>query len=286
MQENRNNCCGNANSNASACKTAIIDTNRVLDTCKDRDCYEDTRVYLTETGERILENSSNVRTKSARLLGAYVGLNEVPFNCGFYQVKIRYYVELDFEACVGVGRSQCFKGLSILDKDVVLYGGEGRALSFRSGVGGSYCEPCIDYGVGNDPTAIVETVEPVVLGIKINECGCPCSHVCEYTDIPEGVRNSIGEQIITNSQTPRILVSLGIFSVIRIVRSAQLLINATDYSVPDKECVSGSSNDNPCDLFRTMDFPVAQFRGSERCFDSLIDRPNTSSGGCGCHGKN
>ena len=96
MQENRNNCCGNGNAQGASCRTAIIDTNRVLDTCKDRDCFENTRVYLTSCGEQILGNSSNLRTKSARLIGAYVGLNEVPFNCGFYQVRIRYYVEIDF----------------------------------------------------------------------------------------------------------------------------------------------------------------------------------------------
>ena len=285
MQDNRNNCCGGTNTTSTACKTAIIDTNRVFDTCKDRDCYEDARVYLTREGERLLENSSNLRTKCARLLGAYVGLNEVPFNCGFYQVKVRYYVEIDFETCLGVGRSQCFKGLAVLDKDVVLYGGEGRALSFKSGVSGTYCDPCIDCGVGNDPTAIVETVEPVVLGTKVSECNCPCPCGSDYTDIPEGIRNSIGEEIVVNSEGPRILVSLGIFSVIRIVRSSQLLINATDYSVPDKECVSGGSSENPCDLFRTMDFPVNQFRGGERCFETLSDRQNTG-GGCGCHTKN
>lgn len=282
MQENRNNPCCGGNVNNSACKSAIIDTNQVLDTCKDRDCYEDTRVYLTAFGEQVLENSSNLRTRSARIIGAYIGLDEVPFNCGFYQVKVRYYVELDFEACVGIGKSQCFKGLSILDKDVVLYGGEGRALSFSSTAGGGYCDPCFDMGVGNDPTAVVETVEPVVLGTKVADCccNCPCG---EYADIPEGIRNTIGEEIIINSECPKILVSLGIFSVIRIVRSAQLLINATDYSVPDKECVSGSSNDNPCQLFKTMDFPVSQFRGSDRCFDQLLDKRGGGSN-CGCKG--
>ena len=285
MQENRNNCCSGNGNSTSVGRTAIIDTNRVLDTCKDRDCFENTRVYLTACGEQLLENASNVRTKNAKILGAYVGLNEVPFNCGFYQVRIRYYVELDFEACVGVGRSQCFKGLSILDKDVVLYGGEGRALTFKSGASGSYCDPCFDCGTGNDPTAIVETVEPVVLGTTVSECNCPCTCGGDYTDIPEGIRNSIGEQIVVNSQGPRILVSFGIFSVIRIVRSAQLLIGATDYSVPDKECSGSSTNDNPCDLFRTMDFPVAQFRGTDRCFEQL-NTGSSNGSGCSCYGKN
>lgn len=282
MQENKNNCCGGQGPQLSCSNTAIIDTKRVLDTCKDRDCFEDTRVYLTSCGEQILENSSNVRVKGSKLLGAYVGLDSVPFNCGFYQVKVRYYVEVDLEACLGVGRSQCFKGLSVLEKDVVLYGGEGRAVSFSSVGSGCYCDLHIDNGRGNDPVAIVETVEPVVLGMRISECNCPCPCTgTEYADLPDGILNSLGEELVINSVGKRILVSFGVFSVIRIVRSAQLLINATDYSVPDKECTSATSNDNPCELFRTMDFPVSQFRGSDRCFDIERSKP---VGGCGCKG--
>ena len=282
MQENKNSLCFGGGGGNSGHNTAVIDTKRVLDTCKDRDCYENSRIYLTATGEEILDNSSNVRTRYSRLLGAYVGLDEVPFNCGFYQVKIRYYVEVDFEACLGVGKNQCFKGLSVLEKDVVLYGGEGRAVSFSSDTSGAYCDFTLDTGIGNDPIAVVDTVEPVVLGTKVSDCNCQCP--CggsEYADIPDGIKDCFGEELVINSQGPRILVSFGIFSVIRIVRSAQLLVNATDYSVPDKECIGASSNDNPCELFKTMDFPVSQFRGSDRCFELERTKP---SGGCGCKG--
>ncbi len=283
MQENKNNCCGSNGNGSNSVNTAtIIDTSRVLDTCKDRDCYEDTRVYLTATDEQNLENYTNIRTKGAKILGAYVGLNEVPFNCGFYQVKVKYYVEVEFESCAGAARNQTFKGLSILEKDVVLYGGEGRALSFYSG-NGTYCNPCIDCGTGNDPTAIAETVDPVVLGTKVSDCNCPCSCTCnEYVDIPEEISNLFGEELVVNTTGPKILVSFGVFSVIRIVRSAQLLINATDYSVPDKECNRGTNNDNPCELFRTMDFPVGQFRGAER--NISFHQNKGGSSGCGCKG--
>ena len=285
MQENRNaSFCSAANNQVGGSGMVCIDTKRVLDSCRDRDCFEDTRVYLTRTGEEILSNSSNVRTKGARLLWAYVGVDEVPFNCGFYQVTIRYYIEVEFEACLGVGRSQCFKGLAALEKDVILYGGEGRAVTFTSSPNNGYCKIC-DYNTAgsNDPVAIVETVEPIVLGTKVSECNCPCP--CgfgEYADIPEGIRNSMGEELVLNSTAPRLLVSFGIFSVIRIVRPAQLLVNATDYSVPDKECTAATNDDNPCSLFRTIAFPTTQFRGT----DNLYKENNTGrTGGCGC-GKN
>ena len=53
-------------------------------------------------------------------------------------------------------------------------------------------------------------------------------------------------------------VSVGIFSVIRIVRPAQYLINASEYAVPDKECVANESDD-PCCVFNTMPFPIGEF---------------------------
>lgn len=283
MQENRNaSFCSANNNQISGNGMVCIDTKRVLDSCRDRDCFEDTRVYLTRSGEEILANSSNVRTKGAKLLWAYVGVDEVPFNCGFYQVTIRYYIEVEFEACLGVGRSQCFKGLATLEKDVILYGGEGRAVTFTSSPNNSYCNVC-DYNTAgsNDPVAIVETVEPIVLGTKVSECNCPCP--CgggEYADIPEGIRNCMGEELVIGSTAPRLLVSFGVFSVIRIVRPAQLLVNATDYSVPDKECTAATNDDNPCSLFRTIAFPTTQFRGTDNLY-----RENTSnrSGGCGCN---
>lgn len=283
MQENRNTSfcpptnAGNNQNGGSG--MVVIDTKRILDSCRDRDCFEDTRVYLTCHGEEILANSSNVRTRSAKLLWAYVGVDEVPFNCGFYRIRIRYYIEVEFEACVGVGRSHSFKGLAAIEKEVILYGGEGRAITFSSNPESNYCSVCNVKTGTNDPVAIVETVEPIVLGTKVSDCNCPCP--CggtEYADIPEGVRNSIGEELVLNSLGPRILVSFGIFSVIRIERPAQLLVHATDYCVPDKECTPAANNDNPCALFSTIAFPTAQFRGTEH----PIDIPTPRGGGCGC----
>ena len=285
MQENRNaNFCAGGGNGTGGSGTVCIDTKRILDSCRDRDCFEDTRVYLTCTGEEILANSSNVRTRSAKLLWAYVGVDEVPFNCGFYKVRIRYYIEVEFEACLGVGRSQCFKGLAALEKEVILYGGEGRAVSFTSNALNNYCSVChMNNMTTNDPVAVVETVDPIVLGTKVSDCNCPCPcGGAEYAEIPEGVRNSIGEELVLNSNGPRILVSFGIFSVIRMERPAQLLIHATDYSVPDKECNAATNNDNPCALFSSIAFPTNQFRGT----GAIGDTPNHKPGGpCGC-GKN
>lgn len=273
MQENRNAPFG---CNQDLRGTVCIDTKRVLDCCRDRDCFEDARVYLTNYGEEILASATNVRTKCAKTLWTYVGIDEVPFNNGFFQISVKYYILLEFEACIGLGRSQTFKGLTTLEKNVILYGGEGNVTSYSSSPENNYC--CIGNlnTVGNNgPTAIVEAVEPVVLGTKVKECPCVCG--CECFELPDVINGVLDGELCTDTKGPAIYVSFGIFSVIRIVRPAQLLVQATDYSVPDKEC-SIANDDNPCDLFRTIAFPVSKFRG----MTLPTDEGHHPTGGCGC----
>lgn len=273
MQENRNTPLG---CNHDLRGTVCIDTKRVLDCCRDRDCFEDTRVYLTSYGEEILASATNVRTKCAKTLWAYVGIDEVPFNNGFYRISVKYYILLEFEACLGIGRSQTFKGLTTVEKNVILYGGDGNVTSYSSSPKNSYCNIGDVNTVGNNgPTAIVEAVEPLVLGTKVKECCCACAHDCY--ELPDVVHGVLDGELCLSTTGPAIYVSFGIFSVIRIVRPAQLLVQATDYSVPDKEC-SVVGEDSPCDLFRTIAFPVARFRGMNDHHEDTTG----ATGGCGC----
>ena len=279
MQDNKNTsfCGGRGGGQSAVC----IDTQRVLDSCRDRDCFEDVKVYLSAAGQGLLQQSTNLRTRAAEILCAYIGVEEVPFNCGFYQVTVRYYISVEFEACIG-GRSQSFNGLTVVSKDVILYGGEGRAISFASGVGTDICAGCSIGGYAtNDPIAIVETVAPVVLSTKVTDCNCPCACTCtDFVDIPAGVQELFGEEIVITNEGAQIFISLGIFSVIRMVRPTQIIVQATDYTVPDKECTPATQNDNPCALFRTMPFPTSQFKGVGKRETQIEER-----GGCSC-GKN
>ena len=277
MQDNRNT---PINSQCDGRGTVCIDTQRVLDSCKDRDCFEDARVYLTNYGEEVISNATSVRTRSAKLIWAYVGVEPVPFNCGFYQITVRYYIIVEVEACLGIGKSQTVKGISVLEKDVILYGGEGRVISFTSSPENDYCSiGNVDTVVNNDPVAIVETVEPIVLGTKISDCACMCTP-CDCLEIPNDICNCIDGEINMSNGNSKLFISFGIFSVIRIQRSAQLLVQATDYSVPDKECAPASNDDNPCALFNTMAFPTNQFKTTF----STTDTPH-KIGNCKCNNK-
>ncbi|MBQ8310399.1 MAG: hypothetical protein IJX80_05230 [Clostridia bacterium] len=271
-------------------ETVCIDTNRVLDSCRDRDCFENVRVYLSDFGNEILERTGAIRAKSANIIWTYIGMDPIQFNRGFFAITIRFYVKLVFEACVANGRSQELEGIAVLEKRVILYGGESNVSIFKSnGMGHeSFCgcqEP--KCGEKNEPTAIVEVVNPVLLGTKIveksSECNCCCC--CCENDLPESVLNTLDAPLnfddgMSQSGGRRYLVvSLGIFSLVRIVRSAQYLVQAVECCIPEKECAP-VEEDDPCRIFRNMPFPVNEFCPQEMSA-SMGQHDRSSRCGCG-----
>ena len=263
-----------------AAETVCIDTLRVLDSCRDRDCYENVRVFLSDFGQEIIEHTTSVRANRAKILWTYVGVDPIRFNQGFYQVTVRFYIKVDLEACMGIGRNQEFSGMAVVEKRVVLYGSTGNVSIYRSDPSVGPCDlGNTDNYSTNVPTAVVEVVEPVLLAARVAEPGCSCCCTCCCSDIPAGIASAIPGALNDGDGGNTLLVSLGIFSVIRIERPAQYLVSATDYCVPDKEC-RGAEEGDPCSLFRQMAFPVGEF-----CPPSLAERGGDnqqSGGGCGC----
>ena len=242
--------------------TVCIDTNRVLDSCRDRDCFENVRVYLSDYGTEVLEHTSAIRTKRAKIVSTFIGIDPIQFNNGFYAITIRFYVKVCVEACLGGGRSQELEGIAVLEKRVILYGGESNVNIFKSNACDNFCAcPEPNCGEKNTPTAIVEVVDPVVLGTKImenpKECNCCC---CCCDDLPEAVVTSFDSPLCFDEHESRrfLTVSLGIFSIVRVVRPAQILVGATECCIPEKECTP-VEEDDPCNVFRSMPFPVGEF---------------------------
>ena len=269
-------------------RTVCVETNRILDSCRDRDCYENVRVFLTDIGQEIIEHTTQVRVKDACIAWTYIGIDPVQFNRGFYTVHIRFYIKLIFEACLCGGRSQEFDGIAVLEKQVVLFGGDSSVSIFRSSSEGAFCaepEPC--YKDRNVPTAVVEAVDPIVLGVRVLEPTCPervCCCCCAC-DVPTSIVGCLSAPLCPepcggesgDAHGRRLVVSLGIFSLVRLVRPAQYLIHASEFIIPDKECVSATP-DNPCELFRSMAFPIGEFTPSP------MPLPTADRNKCGCNG--
>ena len=49
-----------------------IHTRKVTDSCRDKDCIEDLRVYLTQCSQTTLESATSVRARSAELIYTYI----------------------------------------------------------------------------------------------------------------------------------------------------------------------------------------------------------------------
>jgi len=238
-------------------EAVCIHTNKIYDTCKDRDCIENTRVYLTNDSQAILDKSINVKPKNAELLWAYIDVEDLPFNRGCYTVDVKFFYKITGDAFCGMSRPQEICGLATYDKRVVLYGSEGNAKIYSSKTG----LDCVDDQMmvkTNMPTAVVEAVDPILLDIDIVENCCHCNPCGNLTEIPERICRCFCDRLVMDNEGRTLRATLGQFSMIRLERDTQLLIPSYDFCIPQKECVS-SNDDKPCDLFRKIAFPIDEF---------------------------
>jgi hypothetical protein len=106
--------------------------------------------------------------------------------------------------------------------------------------------------------AVVEAVDPIVLGIKLAEVCDSSSGDFELAEIPQFISAAFPNGLLLTNESKRVYVTLGQFSIIRLERDSQLLMPVYDYCLPEKECI-GNSEDDPCELFKRIRFPVDEF---------------------------
>lgn len=106
--------------------------------------------------------------------------------------------------------------------------------------------------------AAAETVDPIVLAIRLSEGPEAYGAEFEPTEIPEFIRAAFPDGLQLCGDARRVYITLGQFSIIRLERDTQLLIPAYDYCLPEKEC-SDPGGDDPCELFSRISFPVDEF---------------------------
>ena len=54
-----------------------IRTRKITDSCRDKDCIEDLRVFLTTGSQALLDSCANARVRSAELLYCYIDVETV-----------------------------------------------------------------------------------------------------------------------------------------------------------------------------------------------------------------
>ncbi|MGM9659659.1 MAG: hypothetical protein ACI3WQ_03570 [Faecousia sp.] len=257
-------------------QTMSIHTRKITDSCRDKDCIEDLRVYLTCGSQQLLDTAANVRVRSAEMIHTYIDVEPVAFDRNHYCIDITFYYRVLADAVVGSCRPTTLYGLAVFNKRAVLCGEDSRAHIFRS-------DTRIDRPDGrtlrsaNRPTAVVEVLDPMVLSSKIKDV-CECGSDTVTAQIPEGICSAFDEELVLSGGQRRLFVTLGQFSIVRLERDAQLVIPVLDYSIPTKECcdaAGGCCTEDPCEMFSRIPFPERQF-SPDNC-DSRQDTASQSS---------
>lgn len=253
MSENKNN--------TEQCRKkepVCIDTNRVYDSCADKDCLEDLRLTFTEASQALINTATSIRARDAEVLNVTIDVERIPFNRGFYSVDLTYFfrvtidtVQPDTAAPVPVD------GLATFNKKCILYGSEGNVKVFSS----SFVTDDGDVQLettNTNPRAKVQTVDPIVLDARIARPEDICE--CFKCKIPKCVCRRFIGTFSSELPTPTdraVVVTLGIFTIVQLERDVQMLIPTYDFCMPKREC--SCDTEGPCDAFRRIKFPVDEF---------------------------
>lgn len=140
-----------------------IHTRKITDSCRDKDCIEDLRVYLTTGSQAILDTAANARVRCAELLTTYIDVEPVAFDRNHYCIDMTFYYRILADAMVGNTRPTTLYGLAAFSKRAVLCGEDSRAHIYRSNTRiGGYDGASLLHA--NRPVAVVEVTAHNSLG--------------------------------------------------------------------------------------------------------------------------
>ena len=238
-----------------------IHTRKITDSCRDKDCIEDLRVYLTTGSQSQLDTTPNARVRSAELITTYIDVEPVAFDGHHYCVDVTFYYRILADAVVGTLRPTTLYGLAVFSKRAVLCGEDSRAHIYRSDTRiGMPDGPSLR---GADrPTAVVEVLDPMVLSSRVKDI-CDCSGEGSR-QVPSEILGLFDEELVLSGERRRLYVTLGQFSIIRLERDAQIVVPVISYSVPSKQCCEAPGcAEDPCEMFSRIPFPEEQFSPRE-----------------------
>ncbi len=136
-----------------------IHTRKITDSCRDKDCIEDLRVYLTAGSQATLDMAAGAKVRCAELLYTYIDVEPVAFDRNHYCIDATFYYRILADATVGKSRPAALYGLAVFSKRAVLCGEDSKARVFTSDtrIGGP---DGLSLGSFNRPTAVVDVTAP------------------------------------------------------------------------------------------------------------------------------
>lgn len=257
-----------------AFKEAVcVDVGRVYDSCCDRDCLEDLRCFFLPEDQGLICNAISVRLRSAEVLNVFIDVEPVNFNKGFYSCDLTFFFLLEFDVFTAPHSCpQCIRGISSFSKKVILFGSDGNVKIFSNTMReDEHCDSQTRRTT-NMPKCVVQAVDPIPLSARIGEIrDCYENVRC----IPKSICDCIGGNVVTDLKggDPTVYVTLGLFTVVQLIRNVQMLIPVYDFCIPEKQC--DYSTDRPCDTFKKIKFPTDDFFPPRPC-------KADEGSGCGC----
>ncbi len=228
-----------------------INASRIYDSCAEKDCAEDLPVFFTQPVQQKIDSASSIRLIGTDIITVHIKNEPVPFHRGFYTVEMTFFIEITLEIFSAANmRPDTVIGLSLYSKKAVLYGGEGNVKVFSSAT-----EHSESHDVQKSlPKATVQTAAPIPLSAKLVKCPPMCIPCCR---IPDYICTRYGGIFATNDRPNTVMATIGLFTIVQMERDVRMLINAYEYSIPEKECRPSSSD--PCEMFGRLDFPTEAF---------------------------
>jgi hypothetical protein len=252
-------------------EAVCIDAGRVYDSCCDRDCVTDMRCYFSPQDQQLINSAVSVKIRCAEVLDVAIEVEPVTFNRGFYSLDLTFFFLVDIDVYTAPHTCPAtVHGVAFYNKKAILYGSEGSVKTFTNEyVADDNCGRRSISG-GNSPKCVVQAVDPVALSAKLCSGKCRCD-LPGY--IPSSVTACIGGAIDTQSGTDdqSVYVTLGLFTIVQLIRNVQMLVPVYDFCIPEKQC--NDSTDSPCEVFRKIKFPTDDF---------FPPRPCDADGDCGC----
>ena len=136
-------------------RALAIHTQKITDSCRDKDCIEDLRVYLTRESQAVLDAAGAAKVRSAELIYTSVDVSPLAFHPNHYAIDLTFFYKVLADAAVSPCRPAAVCGLALFRKRAVLCGENSGAHIFRS--------DCPGNTAGSLPTAVVEVLDPMVL---------------------------------------------------------------------------------------------------------------------------
>lgn len=252
MADHRNACANPVGSNTFK-EAACIDANRIYDSCSDKDCLEDLQVYFTDRTQPIIDSAISIKARDVEIINVFLDVEPIQFNRGFYSVDITFFFKVRLSVyCSPLAPATHVNGVCTFSKKVILFGSEGNVKVFSSDSDRISCREA-----NSLPIAKLQCVDPVVLDARLVECGCGHGHNRDSVALPRVIEGIFEGDFSCVAPVKEVTVTLGLFTIVSLLREVQMMVPCYDYAVPDKECVS--STDEPCELFRRIKFPVDEF---------------------------